>query len=142
MRFFIHQFVSSRTAHPSDDRLNDTELIVKVTLEFMEFLKSQRESDDKWIATRANFLDMSFDFIEFVCAFRVGDSIVIENGYLKHSAVWEILGQNKYVEVFYSQQEALYWDFPHSRLQELRINRSIRRYVLTGIQVKWFWRKR
>ena len=96
----------------------------------MEFLKSLRESDDKWIATCANFLEMSFDFIEFVNAFRVGDAIMIENGYLKHSPVWECLGQNKYVEVFYSQQEALYRDFPYSRLQELRINRFIRRYAL------------
>ena len=128
MRFFIHQFVSARIAHPSDATLNDTQIIGKVTSEFMEFLDLQKESDDKWIATCANFLQMSFDFIEFVNGFRVGDSIVIEKGYQKQSPVWEILGQKKYVEVFYSQQETLYRDFPYSRLQELRINRSVRRY--------------
>ena len=37
MRFFIHQFVSSRIDHPSDATLNDTQIIGKVTSEFMEF---------------------------------------------------------------------------------------------------------
>ena len=43
---------------------------------------------------------MSFNFIRFVNGFYVGDWIVHENGYQNHIPVWEILGQNIYVEVF------------------------------------------
>ena len=68
------------------------------------------------------------DFLEFVTAYRVGDAISIEYGYDKHSPVFNILGQNKYVDIDFGQKEELYRDFPFSRLQEVRINRVVRRY--------------
>ena len=61
-------------------------------------------------------------------AFRLGDAIAIEYGYKKHSPVWEFLGQHKYVEIFYSQQETLYQDTVFSVLQEIRMNRVVWRY--------------
>ena len=94
----------------------------------MEYLKSQQQSEDKWISTCANFLEMSYDFFEFIEAYRVGDSITVEYGYQKQSSVWLVLGQHKYVDIFYSQQEVLYRDNVFSRLQELRMNRFVRRY--------------
>ena len=80
------------------------------------FLKGLKTSPDKWIATCGNFLEMSIDFLEFVRAYRVGDTIGIEYGYQKQSPVWMALGQHKYVNIFYGQQEKLYRDFPFSRL--------------------------
>ena len=83
--------------------------------------------DDKWISTCANFLEMSYDFKEFVNAYRIGDSISIEYGYQKQAPAWEALGQHKYVDIFYGQQELLYRDMPFSMLQEIRLNRVVRR---------------
>ena len=71
---------------------------------------------------------MSHDLFEFIEAYRLGDSITVEYGYQKQASVWLVLGQHKYVDIFYSQQEVLYRDHPYSRLQELRINRFVRRY--------------
>ena len=75
------------------------------------------------------FLEMAGDFLKFVEGYRLGDAIAIEYGYAKHSPVWEALGQNKYVEIFYGQQETLYRDNTYSRLMEVRINRCVRRYA-------------
>ena len=77
---------------------------MSLSLEFMVFLRGLKVSEEQWISTCANFLKMSFNFLDFVTAFRVGDSISIEYGYQKHLPVWEILKQNKYVEVMYGQQ--------------------------------------
>ena len=88
MRFFIHQFVSSRSIGGNDFALSDTEFMCKIAIEFKQFLKDQKESDDKWIAICANFLEMSFDFFRFVDGYRTCDSVSIEFGYNKHVAVW------------------------------------------------------
>ncbi len=47
MRFFLHQFIAERTTAPEDDNLRDSAFIAKVTMEFMSFLKSLKESDDQ-----------------------------------------------------------------------------------------------
>ena len=52
---------------------------------------------------------------------------MIESGYDKHCAAYQIMGQNKYVEIVLRQREVLYRDHPFSRLQECRINRVVRR---------------
>ena len=43
------------------------------------------------------------------------------------SPVWMALGQHKYVNIWYGQQETLYRNYPFSKLQEVRINRVMRR---------------
>ena len=129
MRFFIHSYVSSRSESHADQSDSDECYVGRVTTEFMEYLDELRTSDDAWISSCANFLSISFDFIEFETAFRVGDSISLEAGYQRHVPIWIVLGQHKYEEIFYSQQECLYRDNPFSRLQELRINRVVRRYA-------------
>ena len=128
MRFFIHQFVSSRAIEATDFALSDSQFICKIAIEFKQFLKDQKESDDKWIAMCANFLEMSFDFFRFVDGYRLGDSIAIEVGYHKQVPVWQTMGQNKYVEITHSQNETLYRDSPYSILQEIRDGRTARRY--------------
>ena len=125
-RFFMHDFVNSREDHNED--VDDPQYLCNTAIAYMEYLRSQRKSDDKWISTCANFLEMSHDLFEFIEAYRIGDSITVEYGYQKQAPVWLVLGQHKYVDIFYSQQEVLYRDNPYSRLQELRINRFVRRY--------------
>ena len=44
--------------------------------------------------------------------------------------IWSELGQNKYVERVFQQFETLYRDFAYSQLQELRLNRTFRKYQL------------
>ena len=129
MRFFIHQFVLTRGSVPADASLSAPQLICKYATEFKVFLDSMKSGEDKWIATCANFLEMSFDFFEFVKAYRLGDAVAIECGYQQHLPVWSDMGQHKYVEIHWSQQELLYRDNPFSVLQEIRLNRAVRRYL-------------
>ena len=128
MRFFVHQFVATRERTEEDDDLTAAQCVCKVATEFMSFLKEMKTCDDKWISTCPNFLEMAYDFKEFVNAYRIGDSISIEYGYQKQAPAWEALGQHKYVDIFYGQQESLYRDMPFSMLQEIRLNRVVRRY--------------
>ena len=71
---------------------------------------------------------MSYDYLEFKKAYRFGDAISVEVGYQLQSPIWEHLGQIKYVERHYDQQEVLFKRNPFSRLQEVRLNRCVRRY--------------
>jgi hypothetical protein len=125
-RFFMQDFVSSRGDH--DEGIDDPQYLCNTAVAYMEYQNNQRQSEDKWVSTCANFVQMAYDFFEFVEAYRIGDSITVEYGYQKQVPVWLLLGQNKYVDIFYSQQEVLYRDNVFSRLQELRMNRFVRRY--------------
>ena len=126
--FFTHQFVAERTLKEGDESLSDGQYLTMIGWELQSLLTGLNDSDDKWIATCGVFLELAFDFLEFVDAYRIGDAVAIEYGYSKHSTVWKALCQNKYVEIFLSQQETLYRDFQFSQLQELRMNRVVRRY--------------
>ena len=128
-RFLTHQFIAERIASPDEKDLTDAKFIMKVSIELSEFFENLKESDDDWIKTCANFLEMSHDFLEFVKAYRSGDSVSVEHGYLKHNPVFKSTGQNKYVQIVFGQQETLYRDHPFSRLQEIRMNRVVRRYA-------------
>ena len=127
-RFWVHQFVGTREHTVDAKDLSNEQFVCKVVTEFMTFLRDMKLSDDKWVSTCANFLEMAYDFKEFVRAYRIGDSISIEFGYQKQVPAWEAMGQHKYVDIFYGQQEALYRDVPLSTLQEIRLNRVVRRY--------------
>ena len=59
---------------------------------------------------------------------RIEDSVSVESGYLKFAPIWKANKQNKYVEIWLGQQETLYRDNLFSRLQELCLNRVVRRY--------------
>ena len=125
MRFFIHQFVSMCPSVPADTSLTKCQLICKHTAEFKGFLDDMKTSEDKWIATCANFLEMSFDFFEFVKVYWLGDAIAVECGYQKHLPVWSDMNQKKYVEIHWSQQEVLYRDNPFSVMQEISTNEPV-----------------
>ena len=69
----MHQFVASKTIAPSDFSMSNGAFICKYAIDFKEFLKDQKRSDDKWIAMCAHFLEMSYDFFRFVDGYRLGD---------------------------------------------------------------------
>ena len=119
LRFFTHKFVSERCGSEMETTMSDADYMVRVSTELSEFLGGLKESPDTWISTCGVFLKMAFDFLDFVDAYRIGDSVVIEYGYLKFTPVWKANNQNKYVEIWLGQQETLYRDNPFSRLQEL-----------------------
>jgi len=131
LRFFTHQFISERSALAGDILKPDGDYIVSVAHELRQFLQDLKSSKDKWLSTCGVFLEMSQDFLEFVEAYRIGDAIAIEYGYKKFSPVWKANKQHKYVEIWLGQQETLYRDNVYSRLQELRLNRVVRRYAAT-----------
>ena len=104
--------------HPTNDSQFHWGIIVMFAASFKQFLKVQQGSEDKWIATCANFLIMSLIFSEFINAFHLGDAVAIESGYQKHAPVWQAMGQHNYVEIHHFQHELLYRDNPFSILQE------------------------
>ena len=116
MQFFSHQFFAQHSISNADEAMSDEDYITSVAIGFEDYVRDLKKCDDKWISTCAVFLDISHDLVEFTNAYRIGDSIAIELGYQKHSFFWEVLGQNKYVETFFGQQETMYQDSPFSRL--------------------------
>ena len=73
--------------------MTDTQYVMHIANELCEYLDLLKESDDKWIASCVVFLELSNDFLEFVQAYRVGDSVSIKHGYLKHNPVFKATGQ-------------------------------------------------
>ncbi len=71
---------------------------------------------------------MLSDFLEFVGVHRSQESITVENGCKSFAPIWKILGQVKYLEATWEQMDALYGNFPYSRMQEVRINRQVCTY--------------
>ena len=102
---------------------------MKNTMGFMSYICGLKDSPDKWISTCACFLEMSYDFLQFAEAYRLGDAAAIEYGYNKHLDVFQCNGQNKYVDICFAQNETDYLDSHYSMLQELRLNRCVRRYI-------------
>ena len=126
--FFNHQFVSSLSITSNGSGLSDAQFICKVATEFNQFLKEQQSNNNTWISTCANLLEISYDFLEFVTAYRVGDAIDIECNYQKHSSIWQAIGQHKYIDIFFVRQEYIFHNNPFSLLQEIRRSMVVRRY--------------
>ena len=74
------------------------------------------------------YLHMANDFLTFVASYRSGCAIGIENGYQKFVGVWKALGQTRYLERHWRQQEMLFGRLPFQMLEELRRNRTMWRY--------------
>ena len=108
VRFYVHQYVSQVAASEVDCHVEDDVYIAKVTIGLIKFLRGLKNSKDKWISTCGVFIEIAHDFLQFVNAYRVGDSIMVEYGYQKFLPVLKLIGHNKYVEIIYAQQETLY----------------------------------
>ena len=63
-RFFMHSFINGRGQQ--DDSSSNAKYLCNAATRFMEYLDALRDSEDKWVATCANFLWMSYNFLEFV----------------------------------------------------------------------------
>ena len=98
---FFQRFVATWEQTKDDDDLKEVHFVCKVGTEIMSFLNEMKICEDKLISTCAIFLEMSYDFNEFVNPYRIGDSISIEYGYQKQAPTWEALAQNKFVDIFY-----------------------------------------
>ena len=129
MRALMYEFASGfeefdPTVHGEDP----SAFVCKFVLEFIEFLRELKSSPDEWRRACALFLLMYIDFRNFVNSYRIGDSVTILRGYENFAPVWQKLGQSKYVERHFHQQDQLFRDFPYSRYMESMMNRCVRSY--------------
>ena len=51
------------------------------------------------------FLELVEDLLDCIDVYHIEDAIAIDYGYQKHSIVWKVLNQSKYIEIFLGQQE-------------------------------------
>ena len=73
-------------------------------------------------------MHLTDDFFRFVASYRCGDSIGIEVGYQNFLPVWRSLGHTRYLERHWRQLEVLFGGLICHELEELRRNRTERRY--------------
>ena len=112
----------SRHISRFDDRIRDVppgDLLCDLVSDYKTFLTDTLNSNDEHTKLIVNFLFISGDFLDFVAAYRNQDSIMVEVGYKTFAPIWKLLGQNKYLEAAWEQMDALYHNFPYSRLQEV-----------------------
>jgi hypothetical protein len=110
----------------SNDTVDD--FICYVALRFEKYLLDGVKSDDKWRRLCCVFLIMSSDWISFVQSYRKCDSIAVELIYERFAPVWRCLGQSRYLERVWRQQESLLTRFDFQTLQTAHWNRFSRPY--------------
>ncbi len=116
-----HSFLSCHL-EPYEDRMRDDnpgDMLCSIAVELQLFLSRLSQSTDEHLKLMVNFLFVSGEFLEFVLAYRTQNSITIEKGYQWFAPTWKILGQVKCLEAAWEQTDALYGNFPYSRLQRL-----------------------
>ena len=126
LRVLMFECCCDREEYTTESNADD--FITDFTSDFQRFLLTAAKGNDEWRKVCALFVLMMIDFTNFVNAYRSGDAIMIEQGYIQFSMVWQMFGQTKYVERTWHQLETCYSDHPYSRLHELRMNRCVRRY--------------
>jgi hypothetical protein len=89
----------------SNDTIDD--FICYVAQRFEKFLLDGVKCDDEWRRLCCVFLIMSSDWISFVQSYRKCDSIAVELIYERFAPVWRCLGQSRYLERVWRQQESL-----------------------------------
>ena len=80
VRLISHQFIAGQISTEEECTMINDEYVTKITIEFEDFLRRQKTSQDKRVATCAVFVEMAHDYLEFVNAYQVGDSVGIECG--------------------------------------------------------------
>ncbi len=111
-----------------DDEDELANVLCQTALDFEMFLSPVFLPSNNHLKLVVNFLLVSSDFLEFVGAYRLQDSITIENGYKSFAPIWKILWQVKYLEPTWMQMDYLYGNFPYSWMQEIRMNWHVRMY--------------
>ena len=131
----MHGFVSSALVvlraefNAGEQDLSDENFVCFVASAFQTYLSCLHESDDTWLRMCAMFLHLTDDFFRFVASYRCGDSIGIEVGYQNFLPVWRSLGHTRYLERHWRQLEVLFGGLIFHELEELRRNRTERRYL-------------
>ena len=100
MRFFSHQYVAQHSISNAKKATIDEDYITSVAIGSQDYLQDLKKRDGKWISTCAVFLKISHDLVEFINAYRIGDSITIELGYQNHSSAWEVLKRTSMLKSF------------------------------------------
>ena len=99
---------------------SDANYCCHVATSFLAWVDDLTEGSDYWLRTCALFVLMAKEFLTFVESYRCGDSIAIENGYQSFVSVWRCLGQTRYLERHWRQQEEMMVRFPYPWLETLR----------------------
>jgi hypothetical protein len=71
---------------------------------------------------------MAHHLLEFINAYRFGDTVAVEVGYHMHLPRAEALGQKKYINIILQHSKVLYRDNKYSWLQKWQMNRFLQRY--------------
>ena len=95
---------------------------------FASWVDELANGDDNWLKACCLFITMSKDFFTFVDSYRSADAIGVEMGYQAFVAVWRALGQTRYLERHWRQQEQMLSLHPFSWLEMLRRYRFVRKY--------------
>jgi hypothetical protein len=102
--------------------VTEEDFVCYVAQRFEKYLLDEVQSKDEWRRLCSVFLLMSSDWINFVKAYRKCDSIIVELIYERFAPVWRCLGQSRYLERVWRQQEALLTRFSFNELQTARWN--------------------
>ena len=130
LSYLLRAYVSRHISR-YNDRIRDVppvDLLCDLVSDYKTFLTDTLDSNDEHTKLIVNVLFISGDFLEFVAAYRNQDSVMVEVGYKTFALIWKLLGQNKYLEATWEQMDALYNNYPFSRLQEVLINCQVRTY--------------
>ena len=129
IRILKYEFMSEY-AEFDEDRDDSAQFICASELKFIQFLLDLTEAEDEWRRACALFVLMVADFSMFVNSYRRECPLGIEWVYKKWMPIFYQLGQSKYFAGCLDQIDVLYSgdEFPLSRLFELRLNRTARRY--------------
>ena len=101
-----------------------------IAKQFSLYITQLSDCDDDWLRTCSMFITMSQDFFAFVASYRNGDSIGIESGYQTFVGVWKALGQKRYEERHWRQQEMLLEKITYRELEQFRRNRTGRSIMI------------
>lgn len=71
---------------------------------------------------------MAMDVFAFIDSYRCGDAIGIEMGYQNFVAVWRALGQHRYEEHHWRQQEEMLLKKPYHFLEWVRRSCTVNPY--------------
>ena len=130
MKILLQAFITRKgdTVRDKHNNATDANLVCYMSQEFADWIVEIREGSDDWLKTNAMFVSMAHDFITFVEAYRSGDSISIELGYQRFVPVWKALGQSRYEERHWRQQEETLLKHPFLRCEEFQRSRASNPY--------------
>ncbi|KAK1743298.1 hypothetical protein QTG54_005919 [Skeletonema marinoi] len=129
VRALMYEYASTCDDFLDDDdtsEKNHAAFLCKFAVGFKKFLHQMKTSKDELRRACALYLIMYTEFRTFVDSYRCGDAIAVLMGYNRFVPYWHALGQLKYVECVWNQNEQLLRDHDHARFEESMRNRFVR----------------